>query len=427
MFLNNKYQRALDGVVSVLNLGSESDKVISEIFEEIRSIFKNEAAYIFFLNPNGMSLKYHFGEKDVDKNLFQNIELSARISRMISEKKSFIEQEADSIFSKFFKHSPVEQKSYLVSPLRIRNSVFGILVLEKYGSEQFVQEDIRIADAFSSVVAYIIKDAELSDVFKMQVKILQENISERAKAQKIIEEQNRQILETSKIKDDFLANVSHELRTPLTAIIGFSDALMAEIFGKLNEKQAEYVKEINSGAVHLLGLLNGILDMSKIESKQMSLNCMNFDVKSSIDEVLNVVRTLAEKKNISIERSYPQSSVQICADFKKFQQIVYNLLSNAIKYNNKGGIIKISFSFDEKMLRVSVQDNGIGISEEDFEKIFEKFQQIENIYTKTESSTGLGLTITKEFVEMHGGKIWLESKLNEGSTFIFEIPLKQVL
>lgn len=103
------------------------------------------------------------------------------------------------------------------------------------------------------------------------------------------------------------------------------------------------------------------------------------------------------------------------------------MLSNAIKYNNKGGIIKISFSFDEKMLRVSVQDNGIGISEEDFEKIFEKFQQIENIYTKTESSTGLGLTITKEFVEMHGGKIWLESKLDEGSTFIFEIPLKQVL
>ena len=427
MFLNNKYQKALDGVASVLNSGAETDVVVPEIFKEIQAIFKNEAAYIFFLNPNGMSLKYHFGAEDADKNLLQNLELTPDISRMIVDKKSFVGQKAESIFSKFFKHSPVEQKSYLVSPLRIRNSVFGILVLEKHGAEQFLQEDIRIADAFSSVVSYIIKDAELSDVFKMQVKILQENISERAKAQKIIEEQNRQILETSKIKDDFLANVSHELRTPLTAIIGFSDALMAEIFGKMNEKQAEYVREINSGAVHLLGLLNGILDMSKIESKQMPLNYMNFDVKSSIDEVLNVVKTLAEKKDISIKRTYPEESVQICADFKKFQQIVYNLLSNAIKYNNRGGKINISFSFDDKALRVSVQDNGIGIAEKDFEKIFEKFQQVENIYTKTESSTGLGLTITKEFVEMQGGKIWLESKLDEGSTFIFEIPLNQAV
>lgn len=427
MFLNNKYQKALDGVASVLNSGAETDVVVPEIFKEIQAIFKNEAAYIFFLNPNGMSLKYFFGAEDADKNLLQNLELTPDISRMIVDKKSFVEQKAESIFSKFFKPSSSMQKSYLVSPLRIRNSVFGILVIEKYGAEQFLQEDIRIADAFSSVVSYIIKDAELSDVFKMQVKILQENISERAKAQKIIEEQNRQILETSKIKDDFLANVSHELRTPLTAIIGFSDALMAEIFGKMNEKQAEYVREINSGAVHLLGLLNGILDMSKIESKQMPLNYMNFDVKSSIDEVLNVVKTLAEKKDISINRTYPEESVQICADFKKFQQIVYNLLSNAIKYNNRGGKINISFSFDDKALRVSVQDNGIGIAEKDFEKIFEKFQQVENIYTKTESSTGLGLTITKEFVEMQGGKIWLESKLDEGSTFIFEIPLNQAV
>ena len=314
-----------------------------------------------------------------------------------------------------------------MSPLRIRNSVFGVLILEKCSGEHFVQDDIKIADAFSSVISYVIKDAELSDVFRMQVNILQENISERAKAQKIIEEQNRQILETSKIKDDFLANVSHELRTPLTAIIGFSDALMAEIFGKLNEKQAEYVREINSGAVHLLGLLNGILDMSKIESKQMSLNYMNFDVKSSLEEVLNVVRTLAEKKNISIKKDYPNESIQVCADFKKFQQIVYNLLSNAIKYNNKNGEINISFSFDDTNLRVAVQDSGVGIAKENHEKIFEKFQQVENIYTKTESSTGLGLTITKEFVEMHGGRIWLESKLDEGATFIFEIPLKQAV
>ena len=423
MFLNGKYQKALESVSGILNSGASTDEVVSEVFKELQAIFKNEGAYIFFINPNGMNLKYKFGEKTPNQSSFQNMEITSAISQMIVDKKSFIEQNCENIF----KNSSSQNHSYVVSPLCIRNSVFGVLILEKCSGEQFVKEDIKIADAFSSVISYVIKDAELSDVFRMQVNILQENISERAKAQKIIEEQNRQILETSKIKDDFLANVSHELRTPLTAIIGFSDALMAEIFGKLNEKQAEYVREINSGAVHLLGLLNGILDMSKIESKQMSLNYMNFDVKSSLEEVVNVVRTLAEKKNISIKKDYPSESVQVCADFKKFQQIVYNLLSNAIKYNNKNGEIRISFSFDDTNLRVAIQDNGVGIAKENHEKIFEKFQQVENIYTKTESSTGLGLTITKEFVEMHGGRIWLESKLDEGATFIFEIPLKQAV
>lgn len=425
MFQNNKSQKALDALSQILNLPSESKETIPRIFEEISTIFENDKAYILFLTPTGMSLKYSYGISQTQSQAFKKtIDLTPRLEQMMNDKKSFIITTGETnLLSLIFNFKASNEKTFLISPLKIRNSVFGILAIEKNGLNSFCSDDLKIADSFAAVISYVIKDSELSDVFKMQLKILQENIAEKVRAYKIIEEQNKKILESGKIKDEFLANISHELRTPLSAIIGFSDALREQIFGPLNPKQNEYVREINSGAVHLLGLLNGILDMSKIESNQMPLSCMNFEVQRAIDEVINVVKTLAEKKNISISKRYPKEPVKIYADFKKFQQIIYNLLSNAIKYNNKDGKIEISFEAENKKLKVCVKDSGIGIDKKYHGKIFAKFQQVENIYTKSESSTGLGLTITKEFVEMHNGKIWLESKLNEGSSFIFEIPM----
>lgn len=426
MFNNiNKLQKTITAISSLLNISQEPSIAIPKIFTELNNIFGCQRIYIYFLNPNGMNLRYNFGLSEIEeKQLTQNKELNQKTQQFIANKQTIIESSSDKA-SSIVSGCGINlkgEKSFIISPLKIRSAVFGLLIIEKEGKNAFAQTDYNIAEPFSSVISYVIKDSELSDVFRMQLKILQENIVEKTEAQRVIEDQNRKILEASKIKDDFLANISHELRTPLSAIIGFSDALREQIFGDLNEKQMDYIREINSGAVHLLGLLNGILDMSKIESNQMPLNYSNFSVKQAVDEVANVVRTLAEKKNITVEKNYPEEDVKIYADFKKFQQIMYNLLSNAIKYNDKNGKVIVSVAFDGKKLKVSVRDTGIGIEPKYHKKIFGKFQQIHNIYTKTESSTGLGLTITKEFVEMHKGKIWVESKLDEGTNFIFEIP-----
>jgi signal transduction histidine kinase len=315
-----------------------------------------------------------------------------------------------------------DKSSFIISPLKIKDALFGILVIKKEGKDLFADDDKEILEVFSAVSAYIIKDAELSDVFKLQLKILQENIIEKTEAFVVIKEKNKQILEANKVKDEFLANVSHELRTPLHAIINSSDALKMEVFGSLNEKQQEYVNDINASAIHLSGIINEILDMSKIEANQMSLNMSVFEIEPAIDEVLNILRSLANKKNITFKKNYEDGKTLINADYKKLQQILYNLISNAIKYTNPDGTIEIGFDAQDNKIGFFVKDNGIGIEEKYHGKIFAKFQQIENVYTKKESSTGLGLTITKEFVEMHGGKIWLESKVNEGTTFIFELP-----
>jgi signal transduction histidine kinase len=257
----------------------------------------------------------------------------------------------------------------------------------------------------------------------MQLKILKDNIVERTKTLEIIKEQNKKILEADKIKNEFFANMSHELRTPLNAIIGFSEALNLKIFGELNEKQSEYIRDINSSGVHLLGMINDLLDLSKIEAGKMQLNKEIFNVKSAINEALNIVSPLLSQKNQNMKFECKDDFFEISADRRKFHQILYNLISNAIKFTHENGNIEVKATKDGKFLKISVKDDGIGISPEFHEKIFAKFQQVDNSYSTKQGSTGLGLTITKELVKIHGGTIKIESQLNKGSNFIFTLPI----
>ena len=218
--------------------------------------------------------------------------------------------------------------------------------------------------------------------------------------------------------------MSHELRTPLNAIIGFSEALNLKIFGELNEKQSEYIRDINSSGIHLLGMINDLLDLSKIESGKMQLSKEIFNVKSAIKEALNIVSPLLIQKKQNLKFECKDESFEISADRRKFHQILYNLISNAIKFTPENGDIEIKATKDGKFLKVSVKDNGIGIAREFHEKIFDKFQQVDSSFSTKQGSTGLGLTITKELVKLHNGKIILESQLNKGATFIFTLPIK---
>ena len=250
----------------------------------------------------------------------------------------------------------------------------------------------------------------------MQLKAMQNAIEEKNSAYETIEKQHKKLLELDKTKTAFLANISHELRTPLNAIIGFSQALCYKIFGDLNEKQEEYVKDIHISGLHLLGMINEILDLSKIESKAMKISLGELSPDVVIQEAINILSPLSEQKNIEVNFEN-NCKKNIMADYQKLQQILFNLLSNAIKFTPDGGKIFIKIYEDGKDFILEVKDTGVGIDKKYHNKIFTKFVHLNNLYVKGQSSTGLGLTITKELVKLHKGKITLESTVNKGSTF----------
>ncbi len=237
-----------------------------------------------------------------------------------------------------------------------------------------------------------------------------------------IQEKSRQLEIADKHKSEFLANMSHELRTPLNAIIGFSEVLIERMFGELNEKQDDYLKDIHSSGKHLLSLINDILDLSKIEAGRMELDVGAFDAASAISNAMTLVRERAQRHGIALGLEVDPQIGEIRADERKFKQILLNLLTNAVKFTPDGGKIGVHAQLAGGMLEVAVSDTGIGIAREDQEAVFEEFRQVGRHYTNKQEGTGLGLALTRRFVELHGGTIRLESEPGKGSTFTFTIP-----
>ena len=236
----------------------------------------------------------------------------------------------------------------------------------------------------------------------------------------------REIHAASRHKSEFLANMSHELRTPLNAIIGFSQVLGERIFGELNEKQVEYINDIHESGAHLLSLINDILDLSKVEAGHMELDLKKFDVRVALDNALTLVKERCLRHGLTLDVDLDSGLGNIVADERKFKQILLNLLTNAIKFTPEGGTISISAYAVEKLLKVTIRDTGIGISAEDQKLVFEEFRQAGSKDGQVTEGTGLGLTLTKKFVEMHGGEISVESEIGKGSSFRFSLPLTQV-
>lgn len=418
---SNKYQNALSKFSLILNTALESEKSFFKILEYLKDIIDYDYGAIYYVNADRINLKVDntYINQSINGDGQIYFDISEKTRKMLFNKESKVFDNSSSI-AKDIKLSN-KKADFILSKLMIRETVFGFIILTNFDNKKFDKEDIEILEAFCSVASYAIKDNELSNVFKIQLKALQESIVEKSNAYKTIKEQNKKILEADKAKNEFIANISHELRTPLNAIIGFSDVLQSKIFGELNAKQLEYISDINSSGVHLLGMINEILDLAKIESKVLKINKKEFKVNDCIFEVINIIMPLANKKKISIEKKMPED-VFIKADYQKVQQILFNLLSNAIKFTPEEGKIEIELGKANKKTIIKVKDNGVGIPKKYQGKIFGKFVQLHSAYTKDESSTGLGLTITKELVELHGGRISLESKVNQGSTFIIELP-----
>lgn len=252
------------------------------------------------------------------------------------------------------------------------------------------------------------------------------DVTEREKQREELREAKVSAEAASRAKSDFLANMSHELRTPLNSIIGFSEVLQDELFGKLNKKQQQYVDNINASGKHLLGLLNDILDLSKVESHKMKLMPEEFFLKKDLlDPAIAMFQEKATKRNINLILA-PLKDMKINADLRKLKQMMYNLLDNAVKFTHHAGSVRVSAKRKDEpsALEIAIEDTGIGIKPEDMSKLFEEFSRIESVYTKNYEGTGLGLALTKKLVQLHGGRIWAESEFGKGSKFSFAIPLK---
>ncbi len=294
-------------------------------------------------------------------------------------------------------------QSLLAVPLLLEQKIMGALTIYRRETGSFAPEIVNLLRTFATQSVLAIQNARLF---------------------REIEEKGRQIEAANRHKSEFLANVSHELRTPLNAIIGFSEVLGEKMFGELNEKQAEYTEDILSSGRHLLSLINDILDLSKIEAGRMELEATTFHLPDAIENALTLIRERASRHGIRLNQVIDDRLGDFTGDERKVKQILVNLLSNAVKFTPEGGQIRVEARLGDSAVFVSVTDTGIGIATEDQEAIFEEFRQVGSNYAHKREGTGLGLTLTRKFVEVHGGKIWVESEVGKGSKFTFTLPLQ---
>ena len=387
-------------------------------FKMLKKVIDFEDCYVFLLNSEDIQLKLtHNNQSDIE--LDKTVDISTNLAKKLFENKSEILGKK----SDLIKLLGLNSENYLISKLAIRETVFGFLLVGR--PHEFKKTDLTIIDSITSVLSYKIKDLELSNVFKIQLKALKNAVQETNDAYRTIKSQNKKIVAADKIKNEFLASVSHELRTPLNAIIGFSDILTSQVYGDLNDKQVAYVKDIQIAGIQLLGMVNEILDISKIEANAIKLVKRYFEVSRPVIETCNILMPLIKNKNINLSY-HIDKDIDIFADYQKIQQVLYNLLSNAIKYTPDKGSIVITVTNTAKKVRFSIKDSGIGIDKKDQKRIFGKFVQLEDAFYKKETSTGLGLTITKQLVEMHKGTIKIISEKGKGAEFIVTLPIELV-
>jgi signal transduction histidine kinase len=234
---------------------------------------------------------------------------------------------------------------------------------------------------------------------------------------------NGQLTEASKAKSEFLANMSHELRTPMNAILGFIEMLLDDLYGEVPEQLREPLTDIQINGKHLLNLINDVLDLSKIEAGRMELALSEYSVQDVIEVVCASLQSLAGEKGLKFSAGAQPDIPLAYGDGKRITQCLLNLAGNALKFTREGQV-EISVERLDGLLRYRVEDTGIGIPPDQLEQVFGEFRQVDAAITREFGGTGLGLSITKKFVELHGGRIWVESELGKGSRFFFEIPLR---
>jgi signal transduction histidine kinase len=238
-----------------------------------------------------------------------------------------------------------------------------------------------------------------------------------------LEQKSRELEAASRHKSEFLANMSHELRTPLNAVLGYAELIQDGIYGEVPAKMGDVLERIQQNGRHLLGLINAVLDLSKIEAGQLTLSPADYSVRELALGVISATEALAAEKQLALEVDVPADLPQGFGDERRLTQVLLNLVGNAIKFTEAGSI-RIRARVENGSFLVAVSDTGVGIAPDDRDRVFEEFQQVDSSSTRRTGGTGLGLAIAKRIVELHGGRIWVESTPGQGSTFAFTLPLR---
>ena len=399
--------RALGEVSQAVNSTLDLEMVLDTIVSKSAQLAGTEAGSIYVYDPatGEFQARANYGMSDelIDAIKEKHVGISDAVADATRER--IPEQVAD------LRDEPATSaqeivlragyRARLIIPLLGADAVVGALVVRRKAPGEFSKSTVDLLQTFAAQSVLAIQNAHLF---------------------REIEEKGRQLEVASQHKSQFLANMSHELRTPLNAILGYTELILDNIYGETPAKMRGVLDRVQSNGKHLLGLINDVLDLSKIEAGQLTLSLAEFHIKDVVHGVFSVVESLATAKQLALRVEVPPNLPLARGDERRLTQVLLNLVGNAIKFTDQGEVA-IKASAANGSYTLSVHDTGPGIAESDRTKIFEEFQQADSSATKKKGGTGLGLSISKRIVEMHGGRIWVESDLGHGSMFAFEVPL----
>ncbi|MCU0480059.1 MAG: GAF domain-containing protein [Anaerolineae bacterium] len=395
--------------------------VLDELLEQVANLTKDEFglyhAHIYLLNENEDALVVAAGAGEVGKLMKASrhqIRLSREHSLVVQAYKTGKAVIVNDVQAEEnFLPNPLlpDTRAEIAVPFVIGNRVLGVFDLQAAEVGRFTDEDVKIKSILADQIAIAIQNAQFF-----------ETLDEQARREREIADKLRDV---DRLKSQFLANMSHELRTPLNSIIGYSEVLLDGVDGELTPDAEEDVEAIHNSGKHLLSLINEILDLAKIEAGEMRLDRKPIDLVTSVKEIVQTAQVLVKNKSVVLEMVEETAIPTVLGDQIRLRQIIWNLVSNAVKFTESGSVRIHLNKQDDNTVVVMVKDTGVGISAEKLGVVFERFSQVDGSSTRRAGGTGLGLTITKQLVEMHNGEIFVESELGKGSTFWFTLPVYQ--
>jgi signal transduction histidine kinase len=401
-------QAATSGVLAVLGRAtSDLGAVLETVVDSARRLCRADIALIFLLEDDAYRLAIVSGPLTEEDRAYLAQHPLAQdrgtlTGRVGLERRP--QQIADVLADPEYGRLDIQRhggfRTTMGVPMLLDGEVVGVLVVWRTQVDPFSERATELLTTFAAQAAIAIRSVDLVNALQAR---------------------SAEVEVASRHKSEFLASMSHELRTPLNAVIGFSEVLLERMFGDLNDRQEEYLHDIWSSGKHLLELLNEILDLSKVEAGQMTLEPAEFSLQEALGHGLALVRERAARHGIRLGMEVAPDVGPVRADELRIKQVIVNLLSNAVKFTPDGGRVEVRARTEGTEVLVTVADTGTGVAAEDRERIFESFQQGGRRASTTEG-TGLGLTLSKRIVELHGGRIWVDSELGAGSTFGFAIP-----